>query len=79
MKRVRSNYHAFHVLKTAEPRLRKALITNCNKEIVICISECVLNILSGNIILSYYKTRKLKIYKSALRKFADRHLSLSGN
>jgi len=51
MKRVRSNYHAVHVLKTAEPKLRKALITNCNKELVNCISECVLNVLNGNIIL----------------------------
>ena len=40
MKRVKSNYHALHVLKTAEPKLRKALINNCNKN---CISECVLN------------------------------------
>jgi len=78
MKRVKSNYHALHVLKTDEPRLRKALITNCNKQLVNCISEYVLNVLNGNIKLSGCNTRKLIKYKSALRKVADRHVSLSG-
>jgi len=77
MKRVKSNYHGLHFLKTAEPRLPKALITNCNKELVNCISECVLNVLNGNIQLSGCKTRKLKKFKSAFRKVADRHISLS--
>ena len=49
MKREKSNYHALHVIKTAETRLRKAFITNCNKELVNCISECVLNVLNGNL------------------------------
>ena len=60
MKRVRSNYHALHALKTAEPRLRNPLITNCNKELVNCISECVLHVLNGNITLSGCKMHKLK-------------------
>jgi len=75
-KRLRPNYHALHALKTAEPRLRKALINNCNKELVNCISECVLRVLNGNITLSGCNTRKLQKYKSALRKVADRHVSI---
>ena len=77
MKRVKSNYHALHVLKTAEPRLRKALITNCNTELENCVSECVLNLLNGYTRLSGCKTRKLKKHTSALRKVADRHVPLS--
>ena len=77
MKRVRWNYHALHVLKTAEPRLRKALITNFNKELVNCISECVLNVLKVNIKLSGCNKRMLQKYKAALRKVTDRHVSLS--
>ena len=73
---MRWNYNALHVLKTDEPRLRKAIITNCNK-CVICISECVLNVLNGNIRFSGCKTRKLKKYMSALHKVADRHVLLS--
>ena len=78
MKRVRSIYHALHVLKTAEPRLRKALITNCSKDLVNCISECVLNVLTVNVKLSGCNTRKLKEHKPAVRKVADREVSLSG-
>ena len=59
MKRVRSNYHAINVLMAAEPRLRKALITNCNQELVNCISEYDLNVLNGNIKLSGCNTRKV--------------------
>ena len=78
MKRVKSNYYALHVLKTVERRLRKALITNWNKELVNCISECVLNVPNGNLKLSDSYTRKLQKHKSALRNVADRHVSLSG-
>ena len=77
MKRLSSNYHTLHVLKTAEPRLRKALISNSNKELVNWISECVLNVQNGNIKLSGCNTRKLKNYISARRKVADRKMSLS--
>ena len=65
------------MLKTDEPRLRKALITYCNKKIVICISECVLNVLNVNIKLSGFNTRKLQKQKAALRKAADRRVFLS--
>jgi len=78
MKRARSNYNALHVLKRAEPCFRKPLITNCNKELVNCISECVINVMKGNIKLSDCKTRKLKKYKTALRKVADRHVAFAG-
>ena len=78
MKRVKSNYHALHVLKAAEPTLRKALIINCNKDLVNCIRECVLNVLIDNIKLSGCNTRKLKKLKDAIRKVAKRHVSMSG-
>jgi hypothetical protein len=75
MKRVRSNYHALQVLKTAHPKLRKAIISNCVKELVNCISDCVLNVLNGNLPCN---TSKLRKHKVALRKVSDRHVSLSG-
>jgi len=77
MKRGRSNYHALNVLKKAEPKLPKAIITNCNKELYNCISECVLNVLNSNLKSSDCNMRKLKEYNSALPKVADRHVSLS--
>ena len=78
MKRVGSSYHALHLLKAAETRLRKALLTNCKKELANCISECVLNVPNGDMKLSSFSTRKLQKHKAALCKVADRHMSLSG-
>ena len=60
MERVKSSYHALLVLKTAETRLRKALIANCGKELVNCIRDCVLNVLNCNLKLSDCNTRKLQ-------------------
>ena len=34
--------------KTAQPKLRKAIISNSNRELLNCISECILNVLNGN-------------------------------
>ena len=73
---MRSNYHTLKVLKTADPKLRKAIISNCNEELVNCISECVLNVLNGNIKLTVCKTRKLKKHNAALCMVVDRHVPL---
>ena len=77
MKRVKTNYHTLQVLKTADPKLRKAIISKCNKELVNCISECVLNVLNGYIQLPGGVTRKLQKHKAALRKVSDRRVPLS--
>jgi len=47
MKRLRPNYHALYVLKAATPKLRKAIISNSDRELVNSICECVLNVLNG--------------------------------
>jgi len=77
MKRVKTNYHTLQVLKTADPKLRKAIISKCNKELVHCIIECILNVLNGNIKLSGCDTRKLQKHKAALRKVSERRVPLS--
>ena len=70
MKRVKTKYRALHVLKTAEPRLRK-------KDLVNSIIECVLNVLYGNIKLTGCNTHKLLKHKVALRKDADKRVPIS--
>ena len=77
MKRVKSYYHALHVLKTAELKLRKAIILNCKRELVNSVSACVLNVLNGNIKLTRCNTRKHRKHKAALRKVADKRVPLS--
>jgi len=78
MKRIKANYHALHVLKASQPKLRKAIISNCDRDIVNCISECVLNVLNDNIELTGCDTRKLRKHKLALRKLVDKQVPLSG-
>jgi len=78
MKRLRSNYHALHVLKDAKSNLRKAILSNCDRELVNSICECVLNVLNGNVKLSGCVTRKLRKHKAVLRKVADKRVPISG-
>ena len=73
MKGVKSNFHELHVLKNAKPKLRKAILTNCNRELVKTISECVLNVLKGNLKLTDSQKRKLR----QLRSVAGRRVALS--
>ena len=77
MKRVTSNYHALHVLKTATPELRKAIVSNCDRELVISFCGCVLNVLNGNVRLSDCVARKLRKHRGALRKVADNGVPIS--
>jgi len=74
---VKSNYHALHVLRTAELKRRKAIISNCNKELVNSISEFILNVLNGNVKLTGCNTRKLRKHKVTLRKVAGKPVPLS--
>ena len=78
MKRLRSNYHAIYVLKDAKTKLRKAIISNCDRELVNSICECVLNVLNGNVKLTGCVTRKLRKHKAVLRKVADKRVPISG-
>jgi hypothetical protein len=77
MKRRKLNYHALQVLRAAKPKLRKALISNCDRDLVLSICECILNVLSGNIKLSKCVKRKLRKHKATLRKDADKRVSLA--
>jgi hypothetical protein len=63
MKRIKQNYHTIHVVKHARPKLRKAIISNCDVDLVNCISECVLNVLNGNVALTGCVKRKLSKHR----------------
>ena len=77
MRRIRSTYHALHVLKLADPKLRKAIFANCYKETLKGICECTLNVLRGNIPLTARGKLKLQKHKSSFRKLAECGVSLS--
>ena len=77
MKRVKSNFHELHVLKNAKPKLRKAILTNCNRELINTISECVLNVLKGNLKLTDSQKRKLRKFRRQLRSITGRRVALA--
>jgi len=79
MKRVKSNYHALHVLKTAEPKVPRAVILNCKKELVNSICEFISNVLNGNVMLSVCTTSKFRKHRATLRKLVDKRGLLSTN
>ena len=78
MKQVRSNYHALHVLNTATPKLRKAIVSNCDRELVNSICESVLNVLNGNVPFSECVARKMRKHRAVLGKVADNRFPISG-
>jgi len=77
MKRIKSNYHALQVLKTAHPKLRKAILANSKSELVKTLSECSLNLLRGNVKLTPCQKKKLRKHRVHLRKLADKRVSIS--
>jgi len=78
MKRIKANYQTLHVLKHARPKLPKVIIPFCDKDLVNYVSECVLNVLNGNIALTVCEKRKLIKHKLALRKLVDKQLPITG-
>ena len=63
MKRIKSNFYKLHALKDAKPKLRKAIISNCDKELIHTISDCALNVLRGNVNLTDCQKKRLRKFK----------------
>jgi len=77
MKRIKSSFYKLHVLKDAKPKLRKAIISNCDKELIHTISECALNVLRGNVNLTDCQKKRLRKFKGSLRTVVDKRVPLS--
>jgi hypothetical protein len=66
-----------HVLKTADPKLHKAIVANCNKLTFKGICDCTQIVLHGNIPLTASVKCKLNKHKTSLRKLSERSVALS--
>ena len=64
-------------VKNASPKLRKAIIWSCDKELVNTVSECVLNFLRGNLKLAGSHKRRMQMFKGQLRSVVGRLVSLT--
>lgn len=66
------------VLKKASPKLRQNILKSSgNKELILAIIECALNVLNGQCKLPSCSRRKLTKHKKALRHLVDRSVPLA--
>jgi hypothetical protein len=74
MKRIQSNYHILHVLKSANPRLRKAILETSKKDVILEIIDAALNVLNGNLCC---ETNRLRKHKAVLHLVGKKKLKLA--
>ena len=77
MKRIKSSFYKLHALKDAKPKLHKAIISNCDKELIHTISEWALNVLRGNVNLTDCQKKRLRKFKKLFRTVIDKRVPLS--
>jgi len=64
------------VLQSAHPSVRKELLSGADKDLVIALCECALNVLKGNVPLTSIQKKKLSVYKNLLRQLSCKEVSL---
>lgn len=75
-KRLHRHVNLLKALYRASPSTRKTLLKkHCDGDFVGCITECVKNLLKGNVPLNSDQKKKLSAKKKALRQFALRKTS----
>jgi hypothetical protein len=76
MKRIQSNYNLLQALKSASPRLRKAIVENSDKDLVLGIAEFALGVVNGNFKIYNSDVYRLRKHKTVLRPLVDRGVPL---
>ncbi len=71
-KRLHKHVELLKILKNSNPKQRKALLEAANNSLILCICECIHNLLRGNLRISSAKKQQLKKHTNILREIADR-------
>ena len=74
-KRVKAQMKTLRKLRTCTPKERKALLTEGGKPLQLCLRECAINILKGNVHLTKAQFKKLKSHKQKLRDLSKKTTS----
>ena len=74
--RVKKHIHALHVLKTARPKVRRALLKEGDKDLIQCLCECCHNILNGHIKLLPKQKKLLQRHCKDLRALSSKRVKL---
>jgi hypothetical protein len=76
MRLIESNYHLVQTLKSVLPRVRKAIIKNSDRDLVLGIAQLALNVLNGNCKIFRSSTERLRKHKTVLRRLVDKGIAL---
>jgi len=76
MKRVQARITELKLLSTCKTKLRKAILTNSDADLIKVLRECVYNLLKGNLKVPKEVNGKLNKYKNVLRNFVYEKKSL---
>ena len=71
MTNIEKNLKNLRLLGLCKPKLRKKIIENGDKELVLALNECIQNFLMGNIKLDEDSMNKIKKYKKVIRNFSN--------
>lgn len=71
MASVKKHLPVLQLVQKAKPKLRKSILLNCELDFIKTIIECIYNTLKGNINLTDSEKKKLKKFKSTLRKILE--------
>lgn len=70
MKHIEKHSHLLDVLQKASPKLRKAILEQCDNQVICVLSEIILNLLNGQFNLTTKQKQKLSKYKKYFRALA---------
>lgn len=73
---IKNHIHQLRQLKSAQPKKRRILLKNADKNVIKAVSETARNCLKGNVPLNRNQFRCLKKHRTALRKLANKKTSL---
>lgn len=73
--RLKKHLELLKLIKKAKPEHRKILIKTAEQSLILCLCECIDNILRGNVKLGPKKKKELAKYTIVLRKIANRETS----
>lgn len=76
LNRFAKNKNYLCLLSNCKNKLRKAIVSNSNRDQIYSVCECVLNVSNGNVKLSKDDFAKLKRYKKHFKKLLSRKGSL---
>lgn len=77
IQRLKKHYETLKILKKSSPVFRKAIINAADDSLIICICECIKNVLYGDVKLTQKNKEELKKFLPLMEKLCKRDKSLN--